>query len=74
MQELREEDEGSFHNFFRSVQYDILNILDNSRMRCCISMGCLVGVNETYLYVTERAQYPPVAANKRQVRLSAANF
>lgn len=28
VQELREEDEGSFHNFFRSVQYDILNILD----------------------------------------------
>lgn len=48
VQELREEDEGSFHNFFRSVQHDILNILDNRRMRCCISMGCLVGVNETY--------------------------
>ena len=26
VQELREEDEGSFHNFFRSLQYDILNI------------------------------------------------
>ena len=44
VQELREEDEGSFHNFFRSVQH---NILDNRRMRCCISMDCLVGVNET---------------------------
>ena len=26
VQELREEDEGRFHNFFRSLQYDILNI------------------------------------------------
>ena len=48
MQELKEEDEGSFHKFFRSVQYDILNILDNRRMRCCLNIGCLVGVNETY--------------------------
>ena len=26
VQELREEDEGRFHNFFRSLQYNILNI------------------------------------------------
>ena len=52
VQELWKEDGGSFHNFFQSVQYYILNILDNRRMRRCISMGYLVGVNETYLYVT----------------------
>ena len=48
VQELREEGEGSFHKLFRSVEYDILNILDNRRMRCCLSIGCFVGVNETY--------------------------
>ena len=42
----------------------------NRRMRCCISVGCLVGANETYLYVTS----PIPACSRKQTSSKTISY